>query len=393
MTSKPHLQIFNPDHVSAESFHLFPFLLKELRCLIWQHALRRQRLINIRLVALIWRNCSLNRVPTVPDAKGKDGYRVVVDGYQMLSKLLRVSSEAREEALRFCRVHIPCHFRRGDSIAPGILYFNPEHDFLQIFSEPPIQDTLIRFCYDLKRIRDPRHVGLLNVAVDINGLNANDLYCLHPSELEVEVNAAFVETLAQLQEVFFVSTLRFGQMVTGPLSVGGIWPCPTFLNRSIPITAEAPTFERIHCDPRPIAEDLAKVFPGRDYQELLEMWHQLLLDKWQVPTPNIKYSFLLAFDGELIHEVSNRKSAEKFVEKEDQKWNETEVWSPGGSPEKVKEENLSKAVRPAFGFWLFPVDAGPPLYREALTEGFAFQGKHIYDMSVRWPELALSSLP
>ena len=398
MTSKPHLQIFNPDHIYSQSFHLFPSLQKELRCLIWQHALRRQRLIRVNLKADIWRNKPATESLDIWSARGRDGYSVVVDGYQVLSKLLRVNSEARGEALRFYRVHIPCHFRKASDIqsretVPGVFHFNPEHDFLYLTSEPPIQDTLIQFCCDLKRIHDPRRVGLLNIAV--HGLYGSDLYCLKPSDLATDVNTAFAETLAQLEEVFFVSTIRVGRMITGILSAGDITPYHDFINRSFPIMALAPTFERVHQDPRPIAEDLTNVNPGVNYQALLDMWHRFLLDQWRVPTPKTKYSFLLAFDGHSIHGVSSRKSAKRFVEMEDQRWNDTEPWSPRGSPEKVKEEDLSKAVRPAFGFWLFPVDAGPPLYREALIEGekFRFQGKHIYDMSVRWPELALSSLP
>lgn len=54
-------------------------------------------------------------------------------------------------------------------------------------------------------MHDPRHVGLLNLAVDGNGLNGNGLYQLLFSDLDSEVRSAFLETLAQLHEVWFVS--------------------------------------------------------------------------------------------------------------------------------------------------------------------------------------------
>ena len=381
MQTEPHLQIFNPGHAtSSTTFSLFPLLHEELRCLIWQHTFSHNRILKIKLQALQWKDST------------NHGYSVVVDGYHAYSGLLWVNKEARNEALRFYRVHIPCEFNGTEVSEPGVLYFNPETDLLQIHSEYPTKETLVQFFHDLKRLHDPRQVGLLNLALDVNGLSGHDLHLLHPSDLEPDVNAAFVETLTQLEEVFFVSTPRAGRTVIGFFS--GLTPVDTFFNRSLPIRSLEPSFERLHRDPRPIAEDLKKVYPGHDAEDMLETFYLNFLRKWKVLPRHIKYSFFLAFDPDLLMNVSDRQSAEHLVEKEDHQWNATEKWPPGSSPEKVREEDLSKAVRPAFGFWLFPIDDGYSFYREELTEGehFAFHGKHIYDMSVQWPGLALSNL-
>ena len=90
---------------------------------------------------------------------------------------------------------------RDGSTGHGTLHFNPEWDFLHISSEWPAKDTLISFLYHLRTIHDPRLVGLLNLAMDGNGLNANHLYGLQSSDLDSGVRSAFVETLTQLREV------------------------------------------------------------------------------------------------------------------------------------------------------------------------------------------------
>lgn len=95
-------------------------------------------------------------------------YYTILYRSDLLSKLLRVNRESREEALMFFRVHIPCRFsatRKGRT-AHGTLHINPEWDFLHISAEWPAKNTLISTLYHLKTMHDPRHVGLLNLAVD-----------------------------------------------------------------------------------------------------------------------------------------------------------------------------------------------------------------------------------
>jgi hypothetical protein len=168
---------------------------------------------------------------SIASTSKSERYRAYINGYQVLSKLFWVSSEAREAASAFYRVPIPCWLKLGETYAgfptetapgpyagfpmerTGILYFNPEYDFLYISSEVWVENTLVDFLYHLRTIYDPHHIGLLNLAVDINGLNANNLYQLEPLVLDPRVRAAFVETLTQLQEVFFVSRQAVGRQI------------------------------------------------------------------------------------------------------------------------------------------------------------------------------------
>lgn len=251
----------------------------------------------------------------------------------------------------------------------------------------PAKDTLVSFPYHLKTIHDPRHAGLLNLAV--NGLNGNGFYELLLSDLDSEVRSAFVETLTQLCEVWFVSTPRAGMF-----------------NRSLPIMTVVPMFERLHRDPRAIAQDLKALTGLAGLRDVIQLWLQLQ-KKWRIVPLGIDYRFLLAFDPTIAGDpISDRTSAKTWLQKEDDRWNGRapddgflmgrEVkWPVGAENEKPINEDLEKAVRPAFGFWLFPVEALGPTDQEWLCKDQMYRprGKAFLDMTEYWPELALKSLP
>ncbi|MCJ1284381.1 hypothetical protein MMC26_003712 [Xylographa opegraphella] len=239
----------------------------------------------------------------------------------------------------------------------GTLDFNPEYDFLHISPEIPVKDTLVDFLYHLKVICDPRHVGLLNLAVELNDLNANDLDMLKSSDLESRIRTVFVETLAQLHEVFLICTERAGRQILGFQSE--ILTAETIFNRSLPIMAMTPGFERLHHDPRPITHDLQQV-----------TFHHLI----------IEYRFYLAFTT--ISRANQIYDLFPFFEKQNMKW------TVGAASEKYKNGDLDKAVKRAFGFWLFPVDALDPFPEKALSEdeGFPFKPKQFakHDAILAW---------
>lgn len=349
-------------------------------------------------------------------------YYAAVDGYQLISKLMRVNGESRQAALDFYRVHHPCMFSMDAEVAswkPGIFYFNPEYDFLLLgedWSLWPAKDTLINFLYHLKTVYDPLRIGLLNLAVGTNSLIGIDLSPTEASAVPSHILSSFIETITQLQEVFFYCTPRGGRQILGWLS-GGITP-DTILNRSFPIMARAPTFDRIRRDPRPVNEDLKQVFVGTyDQRRTIRLWHQSLKE-WGITAPQIKYHFYLAFDpfgaARAITPISNRHSANEWLKREDNEWNGVREFDDaavttskttnhfkhiktpvGAEHENYKNEDLEKAVKPAFGFWLFPVAALSPLKEEGVpqNEGYIPKLEALLDMTEYWPELALSSLP
>lgn len=289
-------------------FRPFRPLPTELRLKIWRQALQRERIIRV----------SFERKQYPADIPKFDGKTVrhcaIVDGCQVLSKLLRVSHEARNEALRFYRVHIPCKLRGNptgkdeETERPGTFYFNPEYDFLQIQPGFCGESSLIDFLYHLKNTYDPCRIGLLNYALGGgNALAATDLCSINPSDVNVELRESFVQTLAQLQEVFFVETVAVGRQILGALS--GIGTNEIMLNRSMPIDATTPTFYRIHQDPRPISEDLKRAYIGTGPLRMLYAWQQLL-KSWNVFPIQTSYQFILSSP----HHLARRKSMIKRVQ-------------------------------------------------------------------------------
>ena len=69
-------------------------------------------------------------------------------------------------------------------------------------------------------------------------------------------------------------------------------------------------------------------------------------------------------------------------------------WPAGGALfEDALKEDLGKAVRPAFGFWVFPVEAlGPLDSGHPDGRGFAPRKSRMLDLREYWPELWLANL-
>ncbi|KAI9654533.1 MAG: hypothetical protein M1821_006623 [Bathelium mastoideum] len=327
-------------------------------------------------------------------------HNVVVSGYRVLSKLLRVNRESRDEVLNFYRVHVPCRFAAGatydSKLSPGVLYFNPEYDILHISPKRPLQDTLVDFVYHLKVTYDLHHVGLLNLALERHDLQGDNISELVPSDLPFELEQAWIETFTQLHEVFFVSLPQSGRQIHGLLS--SLPTSETIFNRSFPIAAQAPSFERLHRDPRSIADDLQRVYVGDHHpRDVVYSWRQLL-KTWGISPTRVKYYFLLALCPIAKHQISDCRSAKDWLQLEDDSWNGVQKEGPfsglklpiAAQSEKYKNEDLTKAVKPAFGFWLFPVDELGALPEKELSED-RFSG--FLDLTKHWPELALLDLP
>ena len=389
----------------------FQSLPTELRLKIWRHSLQRERIIKVSFE---------NKLPT-EDTTKFDGKTVrhsaIVEGCKVLSKLLRVSRESRYEALSFYRVHIPCKLKQGptrkeeETARPGTFYFNTDYDFLQIQPGFWAEQSLLDFLYHLKNTYDPHHIGLLNLAIEkSSALQATDLCFISPSDVDVGLRESFRQTLTQLQEIFLVEAVAAGRQILGAMS--GVALNEFILNRSMPIATSTPIFDRLHRDPRPIAEDLEHAYIGEGPLRMLYIWQQLL-KTWNVSPIGTKYQFLLTFippGGEF--KIDDEWSAKQWVLKEDYEWtgkwriddNVDGVWATrklsdghicqhpiGALYGKYKYEDLEKAVKPAFGFWMFPVDVFGKVPASDDESENIFT-KQIVNMSEHWPGLGLKSL-
>ncbi|KAI3325830.1 hypothetical protein HD806DRAFT_553102 [Xylariaceae sp. AK1471] len=415
MASEQHLQIFNPVFDKSHSFRSFALLPAELRLDIWQLSLQRSRFISISLLPNKHYQDQPQEKQSLYRTQNDLGkvisgthYHVTAHGSQLLSKLLRVSSEARQAALQFYRVYLPCHFELGDRQGYGTLLFNPEFDILHIQPGRDIHD-FVDFLHDL-RAYDPLNFGLLNLALDQNGI-AN-LPAINMSDLERASRAAFTDIIANLRQVYFVCLENAGRIYLGPL--GGIHTVTGFeFHRSRPIMSTIPAFDRIAQDPRDgITRDLSRVFVGTlDPRKMPSRWH-LLLDTWQIRHPHRgpEYRFLVSNGwgsgrtAKKAKKIFDRDSAAEWLRQEDERWtagqerHAASILRSGGTLPVESPEELERAPRPAIGFWLFPIEAlGPMPGPEALLHpednGFSWESKRVLDMRQYWPELCLASMP
>ncbi|RSL42920.1 hypothetical protein CEP54_015296 [Fusarium duplospermum] len=402
MASKPHLQIFTHDasqsSADLKEFTLFPKLPAELRFKVWKHSLEHHRILKVHLWYPYAFDAKLaHEGRTRPASHQSQTYRPVVEGYQMLSKLLRVNKEARDAVLSFYRVHLPCWLTRGasrnDDLVSGTIFFNPEYDFLHVKQE---RMDMIDFFYDLKFKYDPQHIGIRNLALCRRtlGHSAGRLAPL-PSDNNPEAMAAFKDIISQLKEVFFVSVQNIARMVLGR-DTGALALYETSFNRSFPITAMALNFDRISRDPRQAEKDFKSLSIMGNPRELYTAWLETM--EAMGITPKAQYRILLTFRP--FDRVYNEDDARKWVQKENEIWNDTYIstgpfstidWktTAGSSLPKFRDEDLDKAVRPTFGFWLFPVDA----FDDGSERGSHSNQISAWNVSEHWPELALLRLP
>ncbi|TGJ81610.1 hypothetical protein E0Z10_g7152 [Xylaria hypoxylon] len=414
MASERHLQIINPVNVNGESrsFPLFPLLPAELRLDIWQFSLKRWRLIDIELAPKDdeqdlgqdeepqhkRRNKLGNFISGAP-------YQVTANGPQLLSKLLRVNSEARQAALNFYRVHIPCRLVVGEKEENGgILPLNPEFDILSI--HPVFRDRdrgFVHFLYDM-RAYDIQNIGLLNLALDGNGVNF--LTGIELSKFKLTYRAAFTATILNLRQVFFTSIESAGRAYLGVWS--GIHTNNRFeFHHSRPIMSVIPSFDRLAQDPRQnMDRDLSRVYVGTfDPRRMVCGWWESLL-RWGIVHPPQRapeYAFMVSTGwGTGSRNIVDRDDAAKWLRREEDGWiNGQERWAShikrkGHTLPLESAEELEKAPRPAVGFWLFPIEAlGPVPGPEALLENseFPWESKRVVDMRQHRPQLCLACMP
>lgn len=401
-SSQPlHLQLYKgPTTLEAEaevgrSFTLFPQLPTEIRLKIWRESLKRSRILALHIE---------NKLPLagihgqpLPFQDGTPGrreggdYRLRVDSdetCEACSKLFRVNNESRQAALEFYRVHLPCTF--GNEMDPsnakeGLLYFNPEHDFLDIVEQSYVAGcrTLPHFLYDLKSKYDPQHVGLLNLAVNGNEMGRMLSWSTNPSDFDIDIREAVVKTIMQLQEVFFVTKVTAGRVIHRRLQGLNINPGGVF-NRSYPITSRTASFDRLRRDPRPITRDLKQILWLTFHpQEMFHKWTQVL-DKWAISPTHISYRFLVSCNPLIRHNIDDRDSANAWLEKEEGFWRDARSKDP---PElSTESDNLEQGVQPAVGFWLFPIEA-----IGTFGDQMGYECRMV-DLTDHWPELGLSCL-
>lgn len=403
MALPQHLELFNtPTNKESRSFTLFSRLPAELRLDIWQASLKHGRLVQVKITTAQnddrgnsdqgEDSLYMNR-NTLGNVVSGARYRLTVKA-QLYSKLLRVSREARQAALQFYRVHLPCRFRLGATESFGTLHLNPEFDILRVKAESAGHD-LVHFLHDV-RAHDILRRGLLNVALDVNVINR--LVGVDVSVLEMEARCALTETLRGLQQVFFISVERAGRIYLGARY--GLHTNDRYeFHRSRPLLSAIPSFDRLAQDPRGNMErDLSRVYAGTfDARQMVCRWRELLCD-WDAAHPpheGPEYRFMVATDAA---EIADRETASRWLLREDQRWidgqnaRSARIIKKGYQLPLESTEDLERAPRPTLGFWLFPIEALGSLPEPEAYAEFGWESKRIVDMRQYRPELCLASI-
>ncbi|KAK6841166.1 hypothetical protein PG987_002026 [Apiospora arundinis] len=413
MKSCKYQAIYNLSHCRGSSFHhefpRFPHLPAEIRMGIWRQALRRNRLINVSFRAsnqprrgrYVVKKGLVTRMSVITHC-------LEIPGLHIYSKLLRVNREARSEALRFYRVHLPCHIwtegmHRTDPGVEAVIYLSPEYDiFHPERIGDSVEDTLVAFFYNMKTY-DPKGVGLLNLAVDRTVIL--HWHTLEPDCLDPPAREAYLATLSQLREVFWITYTNRGQTsghVRSP-SRRAIGIRFDDEGECIPIMTLEPVFERLRRDPRPnIAREslsqttftplYSRVRPLADPRVTQQQWREVLAMSGVVPLTDTKtqYWHLLAQRPQLGDIWAVRDGGAGGSDEEVVLPHESDDWH--GETAKLSELGRLEGCEPspakvdaAFGFWIFP--AGEE------KRGRSFNGEiRISDISEQWPELGLSAI-
>lgn len=386
-----------------DTFPLFSSLPKELRLQIWEEAIPRERLLQISLV-------------NSQTADGEDdhpvryleknhlrkpisghGYCILAEDARLDHELLRVNSEARQAVLGFYRIHIPCYSAKsgtGEDPTRETLHINPEHDVLQIRADAPVRQSLIDFLWDLKAY-DPRGVGLLKLAVDLQGFCAHDLQYLKRSDvLLIRQRQALVETLSQLEEVWFVY-MEAGRVLHKPPTEGP--------DDIVPFGGGMAAFDRVGPDRRDGVEaELRQLYMGSvDPRELIWRWKRLLRT-WEVrhPPGQVKYRLMVAqkpVSRAVRWSVGRLAQAMGLLNVRDQERREyaefrSDTVGDESTSEQGTKEGTGEVKTAAVGFWSFPLDAVGEVGEGERLCDMDFRPNRFLDLRNYWPDLLLAKI-
>lgn len=328
---------------------------------------------------------------------------ISVGGNGLFSKLLRVNRDARDAALSFYKVHLSCRLAKDDekldnlgSVA-GALYINPAFDFLQLTGD--VDQHAPPFLHHFKTVVDPSRRGVRKLALGMSPVL--DLYRGPGMEAyDGDVCRSMADTLRHLDEVWFVDRVAITRYIPGVVRISG--PNGAVFTRSYPLSTYGTVFERLPRDPRPIEADLSQVYVDRRLANSPRKWTHVLY-KWgvveeggeqpaAVGTTTTIYRYHLSCNALGREPIRDRDSAEAALWRDDDyfcgRLDESKYNGANPIPctlPKFRDEDLSKAARPAFGFWLFPIDQIP---EDTDCPGAI----NVKDLSGACPELCLMNI-
>ncbi|KAG6368828.1 hypothetical protein INS49_003044 [Diaporthe citri] len=395
------------------TFPLFSSLPKELRLQIWEEATPRERLVHVTICCRLYREKEKESdAPVRYLKKNHLGNPISGSEYQLFAEdgrldhaLLSVNREARQVVLDFYRIHIPAFCVQSHHGKPiphcygerTTLHINPEHDVIQFQAQEPVRETLIDFLWDLKAY-DPKGVGLLRLATSLENFCTNDLQYLKRSDLLlIRQRQALVETLSQLQEVWFVN-VESGRNLYQPTADGS--------ENMVPYGIKMSGYESVGPEAREGAEaELQRVYMGRvDPRELIWRWKRLLRT-WKIHHPHgqVKYRLMVAQQQKPFKDEPSARGLARIMgllsvrDQDRYYYKEDKIFRPGaceaGSgklPDQVKPEESGTMKTAAVGFWSFPIEAVGDIGKGKSLRDCDYEPNRFLDMRSHWPELLLA---
>lgn len=238
------------------------------------------------------------------------------------------------------------------------------------------------------RAYDPKDFGILRLALD-NDL-VSDLCRMNPSLIDA-AQTSLKLSLKKLQQIVWMAGSLIGRPIMGVRS-----NLPTVGYRfihSMPIMSANASFDLLCPDPRPIQDELQYTATATmDPRKLSLLWHGFLTNSCIIrhrPQEIILFGVEPSIYGPKVHDADTARS---FPREEQEGW----LRGQKESASLVKNyahrvpiegpEELDKAVRPAFGFWLVPMNA---LKDPEPSPVFSFP---VFDLRGQHVELALAHL-
>ncbi|KAF5569445.1 hypothetical protein FPHYL_1973 [Fusarium phyllophilum] len=342
-----------------------------------------------------------------------------------MSKLFVTTLESRA-AKKFYRVHIPCKYVHMTSTYDGILYLNPELDIIHVFGWAYFPE-LANHIWKL----DPLHVGVVNLALQTYGSCCKYYYFGSSFKTDCDLDKIKV-AIRRLKRFIFVchgvyesETCQYRENRRRP---DRDIPSSPF----VPVKPHVPAFQTMEQDPRAVGDFL----DGVDRMEfsrlraVVDDWFEYL-EEWGINNdPAVLYQIMMSYpdcDPEIIvsenacwaHDVSDqlsdvstpnstltkpvqavydRDDAIAFAENEieERKRILDQLLEDESEVDDEEVEKLSRQdVTPAFGFWLFPLDALPVVKLAANSEMRIgdFDTELQEQFKKHTPQLCLSHLP
>ncbi|KAF6818291.1 pectinesterase precursor [Colletotrichum sojae] len=414
MPRRPHLELFNPDPSAsgAASFQLFPDLPAEIRIIIWNHALERNRLL--RLVLERRRKSPSAPRYTLLNSLGRpvtgDHYQVVLKAKApFMTALTRVNRESRNVACAFYTAQIPCWVETAScrSHKKMVLRLNFDWDYLDIAAGGVWKETYVDFIHDL-RASDPRGRGLRHLVVSDIQFLPDPLLSFKPSAFDATALAAFTSVISNLESVWYMCVDEGGRVLDrlrrADRSIG--------FNYAFPVFPAFTFFERPARDPRDIYACLIENWSGIQNSPWKQLGWARVLDKLGIDLdPAVDVRIMV---GSKQDEVRTRAGASQHLHEEDFEWLRYQWWfrgwdrpgprgggnAPAGCMATVSGLNpvlprfdgpeiLAAAPRPAIGFWLFPLKAFGIMPLGDASGNFWID-KKMLNVDRCWPDLALA---